>query len=75
MKKSLREKLISLNGKKVRLITTHGERIDILKVIFIDYQNGNGRKEPTMNVSCGWNEQYNLPIGIALKNIIDVEEM
>ena len=68
MKKSLREKLISLNGKKVRLILTYGIVEDILIIKFDSYQNGNGRKDPTINVHCG---EY----GRTLKSILDVIEI
>lgn len=72
MKKSLREKLINLNGKKVRLISKVREYNGILEIKFYDYLNGNNRKDLTMNVYCIIND---LQYGITLKNIIDVEEI
>ena len=73
MKKALREKLISLNNKKVRLITKWEEVIGTLTITFEGYQNDNFLKGRKMSVHCGTYEGY--PLGHSLNSIIDVEEI
>lgn len=73
MKKALREKLINLNNKEVKLITKWEEVIGTLKVTFERYQNDNFLKGNKMEVQCGTYEGY--PLGHSLNSIIDVEEI
>lgn len=68
MKKALREKLISLNGKKVKLTLTYGVVEDMLEIKFYRYQNDNLLKGAEMCVKCG---EYLR----ALNSILDVEEI
>jgi len=68
MKKALREKLINLNGKKVKLTLTYGVVEDVLEVKFERYQNDNFRKGATMWVKCDGYLR-------ALNSILDVEEI
>ena len=68
MTKTLRNKLIELNGKKVRLTLTYGIVEDVLLINYRAQQNLNGRKNDELMVHCG---EY----GRTLKSILNVEEI